>query len=552
VSTNRRTFLGLVGMGAATVAGGPLLSGCSREPGSTGTATNADAASAVVPDFKPVQLVQPDIKGVPPVVDGYVNYPKSTVAAITEKPGTSGQAIKATTPWWGPPPPATGQNAYVDAVNTALGVPVEFSVQDGNTYSEKVNAMVGARDVPDLLVIPGWDIGRIARFSEGSHVLFEDLTPYLAKEKGANYPMLAGLPTAAWKDSVWGGKLMGVPFPTDNPFPWALFHRKDLAEAAGLADPTNLDELYAYGRKLTDPGRGVWAFGDISAEVEQALGAPGSQQGWRKNADGTLTHKYETPEYKQAVEYMIKVFKDGLMHPELAGSKGGDANALLRAGKVVCWQGGLGVWRGMQRDETRNNPKFNLQPIKVFGAAPGQKPVRWQGTPGIIWTFIKKDLGQARVEELLRVLNWNAAPFGTKEYELREYGVEGTHFTRAADGTPVTNDLYTKEFANQFGFLGGRPAVIVGGADVPHYAQDMLAWCNDAIQYAEPDPWTGIKVETPTKIATIAQPTEDKLTDIKRGRRPLSDLEAVVTEWRNTGGDEAREFYAKVLADNGR
>lgn len=55
-----------------------------------------------------------------------------------------------------------------------------------------------------------------------------------------------------------------------------------------------------------------------------------------------------------------------------------------------------------------------------------------------------------------------------------------------------------------------------------------------------------------TKIATIQQPTEDKMTDIKRGRRPITDLEAVVTEWRNTGGDEAREFYAKVLADNGR
>ncbi len=55
-----------------------------------------------------------------------------------------------------------------------------------------------------------------------------------------------------------------------------------------------------------------------------------------------------------------------------------------------------------------------------------------------------------------------------------------------------------------------------------------------------------------TKLATITQPTEDKMTDIKRGRRPLSDLDSVVTEWRNTGGDEAREFYAKVLADNNR
>ena len=56
----------------------------------------------------------------------------------------------------------------------------------------------------------------------------------------------------------------------------------------------------------------------------------------------------------------------------------------------------------------------------------------------------------------------------------------------------------------------------------------------------------------PANAAAIVQPTEDKILDILYGRRPVSDLDTIVTEWRNGGGDEARAFIEKALADNGR
>jgi putative aldouronate transport system substrate-binding protein len=48
----------------------------------------------------------------------------------------------------------------------------------------------------------------------------------------------------------------------------------------------------------------------------------------------------------------------------------------------------------------------------------------------------------------------------------------------------------------------------------------------------------------------VIVPTEFKITDIIRGRRPLGDLDQIVREWRRSGGDEGREFLEKVLADN--
>ncbi|MFC7532573.1 extracellular solute-binding protein [Actinoplanes sp. GCM10030250] len=549
-STNRRNFLGLVGLGAASVAGGGLLTGCSKEPGAKGSATTAEQAAGVVPNFKDSTLVQPDVKGVRPMADGYVKYPTTLADAVTDKAITSGKPITATTPWWGPAPPTA--NKFVEAVTADMGGTINFSIQDGTTYGDKLNTMLGARDVPDLTCIPGWEINKLARFSEGVHVLFEDLTPYLAGDKISAYPLLSGIDTKAWQDSVWGGKLMGVPFPTDAPFPTALFYRKDVADQRGIAAPTTLDELYDFGKKMTNEGKGEWAFGDIFQEVLQICGNTGSQNGWAKGADGKVYHRYETPEYQRAVEFMAKIYSEKLIHPELASSKGGDVKTLFKGGKIFMFADGGGAWKEVQRPAVAITPAFNMQAVKVFGADAGKPPVRWASTPSIMWTFIKKGLGQERTQELLRVLNYTAAPFGTKEWELQNYGVEGTHFKRDGSGAPVTNDLYVKEFANQFIFLGGRPPVIVGGPDIPNYASDFVNWGNDATQYIEKNPWEGIKVEVPTQQAAIQQPTDDKITDIQRGRRPLSDLPKVVDEWKAGGGDAARDFYAKVLADNGR
>ena len=52
----RRTFRGLVGLGAAALAGGDLLAGCSKQAGSKGNATSADAIKSVLPAYKPLNI----------------------------------------------------------------------------------------------------------------------------------------------------------------------------------------------------------------------------------------------------------------------------------------------------------------------------------------------------------------------------------------------------------------------------------------------------------------------------------------------------------------
>lgn len=546
----RRDFLAMMAVGAVASLGSGALSGCSKRARAGGLAANAAQVAALLPTYKPLPLAPPDIPGEGPIPDGYLHYPRELVRAIAEKPGRGGPPVRTMTPWWGPTPPGLGRSSFIDAMNAELGVTVDPSVQDGSTFAAKLSAMLGARDVPDLLSAPTWEIDKIPRFSQAVKALFEDLTPYLKADAVSAYPMLATLPTAAWQYSVWGGRLAAVPYPNDGPFPWALFYRKDLTDKAGVGAPKTIDELYAFGQKMTDASRGVWAFGRITDMVQMFFKCPGSG-GWRKKPGGGLEHRYELPEFRQALEFSARLHREGLVHPDVMASNGADAKQLFSSGKMVVMQDGVGVWRGMQSEQAKVTPGFNMQPIPIFSAVGGE-PLSWGSEAPIFYTFIKKGLGQARVEELLGVLNYCAAPFGSKEHELNAYGVEGKHFTRAADGSPLPTELGRSELAEQFRFLGGRAPVLVATADVPKFLPDLLAYSKATIKYREPSPFQGIKLELPANYSKLLINTEDKINDVVRGRRPLTDVDQIVQEWRRAGGDEGRAFFEKALADNGR
>jgi putative aldouronate transport system substrate-binding protein len=553
--TNRRTFLSLIGLGVAATAGGGLLAACSREAGSEGAATGGDKIASVLPRYQQMQLSKPDIEGaIESIPDGYLKFPTELADAVAEKPGTSGATYRAIAPWWGPVPPGVSQNAYAKAVNAELGMTIDTSLQDGNTYADKLSAILGARDVPDLLVAPNWEVDKIARFADAVNALFEDLTPYLAGDKASAYPALAAFPKGSWEHSVWGGKLAAVPFPTDGPFAWAMFYRKDLFDAAGHQPPGTIEEFHEVGKAMTNAKRGVWAFGSIFNMVQMYYGVHGSTQGgWRKKADGGgLEHKYETPEYREALEFAAKVYAEGLVHPDVKASKGADLKALFKGGKIVMYEDGVGAWRGMQSEQSQVLKTFNMQPMPVFAAVSGRDPKVWGTEKPIFWTFVKKGIGEAKVKELLGALNYLASPFGTKEWQLREYGVEGQHFTRGADGSPVPTELGRREIGAQFKHLVGLLPAVVTTADTPNYVQDLLTYSNETVKYLEKELTAGIKLEMPAKASAVVQPTEDKILDILHGRRPVSDLDAIVNEWRSGGGDEARGFLEKALADNGR
>lgn len=548
-STSRRTFISLLGAGAAVTAGGATLAGCSDgkgKPSTGGTAETEDKLAGLLPKYIAYEGVKPDLPGENGASPGFTKYPAELKRAVPEKAVRSGKEVTAMTPLWAPLPPGLGNNTYFDANNERIGAPVRFNILSGIDYGDKLGPLLASGNVPELLCVPGWNISGLTRFGQAVEKLFEDLTPHLAGDKSSAYPMLANLPTRSWAYGVWNSQLKAVPFPSDG-FPWALFYRKDIFDQVGAAPPKTTEELFALGKQLTDAKRNRWAFGGITDEVQRAFGAPSA---WRKESDGKLVNKIETPEFEEAIAFVRRVFQSGYVHPTIVGNKSTDEKPLFEGGQIALRQDGLGAWAETLQRQLSINPKFNMQAVTPF-AHDGGTAITWGGDPAAMFTFIKKGLGNDRIAELLGVLNYTAAPFGTEENQLYNYGVEGKHYTKESSGAPKLTALGQKEVAGTYIFLGGRPGAI-SQSEYPGYVEAMSKWQNDAAKLREKNLFEGIRVEQPSKMAALAQPFDDKLQDIYRGRRPMSDLKVAVKEWQTNGGNEGRDFYAKVLSDNGR
>ncbi|TDE59940.1 extracellular solute-binding protein [Nonomuraea mesophila] len=542
-TTTRRGFLGLVG---ASV----LVAGCAEKKAtSKGTAVAADKLKNLVPTRVPFEIpgLTPDLPGGEFVAPGFLTRPASMVQAVTTKPLTSGKEVTAMTPLWGTVPPGLGDNSYYDAVNERLGGTVRFNISDGNTYGQKVSTLLASGDVPEMIQIPGWEITTIARFTEAANKLFADLSPYLAGDKAKEFPLLANYDTAAWQYGVFGGVLQGIPW-QNEPFPFATFVRQDILEKLGLEQPKSGDDLVALGTAITDAKKKRWAFGGgMEQELQRAFGAP---REWRKKSDGTLEHKYETAEFAAAVEFMAKLFEAGHVHPDVVANKDADNKGIFGSGQIVIYRDGLGAWHENLGRFLPDNPDFDMQAVAPYPAKPGGRAIMWRNEPAGMFTFIRKGLGDARTRELLALANWCSGPFGTQEYELVNNGVEGKHYD-VEDGKVKQTALGRKEIAPTYMFLAGRPPAN-SMSQYDGLVQAQHDWQTKAAALLENDPFVGIRVETPAKMAGLATPTEDKMNEVFRGKRPLSEWSKIVKEWQEQGGNEAREFYMKVARENGR
>jgi putative aldouronate transport system substrate-binding protein len=167
------------------------------------------------------------------------------------------------------------------------------------------------------------------------------------------------------------------------------------------------------------------------------------------------------------------------------------------------------------------------------------------------YTVLKK-AKKERVELLLRILDYLAAPFGSQEWELVHYGVEGTHFTRGKDGSPEPTELGEVENNTNLPlkYLAEGPQVLfVPG--MPDAVRALHSWQRKVVPHAIRNASNGLQSRTKNaQGTTLKAMLDDAVTGIVAGRLPLSEWDAVVKKWRDRGGDRMAGEFAKDYAAN--
>ena len=147
------------------------------------------------------------------------------------------------------------------------------------------------------------------------------------------------------------------------------------------------------------------------------------------------------------------------------------------------------------------------------------------------------------------MLNYIAAPFGSQEWALLNYGVDGVHFNRDANGAPVLTEKGKAEVLSTWKYITNNPEVLFDTNRSQEYATNIQEDEKAMADVAIADPTLGFYSPTyAAQQALLDQAMTDGVSDIVTGRGQITDLDGRVRDWRTNGGEKARGEYQDAIA----
>lgn len=561
---DRRTFVTRAGLVAAGTLGLSLLDACAPSapgaPASGGATPGAASGGAVkLPTYVPFQGPKPDLAGNEQGLDpAFFKFPdpNSLVQTVTTPPG-DGSTVNALTYLTLAPPPPMDQNAAWQAVNKAINATLQMDQVTAADYPAKVNTVIAGNDLPDFIYNPTVNVpwGVISGLPQFIRAKCQDLTQYLSGDAIKDYPNLAHYNNYTWRSGVIDNKIYAIPIQRP-PIGTVMMYRKDLLDKAGVQmdkAPKNADDFKQILQAVNKPDQNQWA---IAAGQTSFFGlTPNSAytaifrvpNNWKLEASGKLIKDIETDEFKAAVDFARDLWQAGLWHPNTPTYTGA-FNPDFEAGRFVFGPGVWGQYVQLWDIEAATVPGGKFYPMHPF-AADGGKPYYQAGSGQFGVAYMKQQSSPERIKMLLRIANYFAAPFGSTEWLLNYYGVKDTDFKFNADGAPVMTEQGRSELTAVWRYISSPAYALFSPNSSQEFAQVSHAAEQAMIAVMDVDPTLGLYSATAAGQGQLASDTfYSGVSDIIQGRRPIGDLTALITDWRNKVGDKIRGEFQDAIA----
>src|SRR5690606_29001425 len=157
---------------------------------------------------------------------------------------------------------------------------------------------------------------------------------------------------------------------------------------------------------------------------------------------------------------------------------------------------------------------------------------------------------EARIDELLRVIDYFASPFGTQEFLTVNFGLQDRQFT-LKDGqvTPIADA--PDERVQGPAYAGATNAVNIYAPGNPDATQLLFDYCQEMIPSGVKNPAIGKFSDTAGSSGAAAdKKLNDHMGDIIQNRASLTTWADAVAEWKKAAGDDmAREYAAQAEAE---
>jgi putative aldouronate transport system substrate-binding protein len=352
---------------------------------------------------------------------------------------------------------------------------------------------------------------------------------------------------------IFNKAIYGVPAPYPL-FLWVHWVHQEWLDQDNLQQPKNLDDYKNLLKHFTNPQQDRYG---LAMESNVAYGVTngfwpamyGMPNNWSLDANGKLTYFIELDPFKDVVNTAREQWAAGTYSPNSPQYNIGQARNDFAAGKFAFdFDGFIGASRTFFSNAPNLNPPGKFRIVTPFSAAPNIKPTFWS-QQGIFGFSVLKKASDDRIKMLLRVLNWIAAPFGSQEYLLMNYGVPNVDYTLDDKGNPKLTDQGKGDTTIPWMYITQGPAALYFPT-APDYAQVMQDGEKAMFQYAQIDPTSTLYSQTfASKGIQLQQLVYNGIGDVVLGRQPMSSVDDVIRQWKSQGGDQMRSEFEQAIAD---
>ncbi len=196
------------------------------------------------------------------------------------------------------------------------------------------------------------------------------------------------------------------------------------------------------------------------------------------------------------------------------------------------------------------DPPSHITLVPPFSADGQSKPLYYFGRPNFGISLIKM-ASDARVKELLGILDFLAAPFGSQEFELISYGVQGSDFHYDDQGNPVLTDQGNAEIGpnGSAWYSLVRPSPYYYSPADPRAPEIYQGYEKLLAPIGVEDASIGTFSPTFAAKGTILLDSiGGGAQDIIAGRRNLSEWDQLVKDWQTNGGNQMKDEFAASYA----
>jgi putative aldouronate transport system substrate-binding protein len=470
---------------------------------------------------------------------------------------------------------STGVTSYADQImwkeimkRTNITVKWETTAAPGaDDFKQQLGLIMASGKIPDLI----GHIDPLLADQYGRQGALQPLEDLIKKNAPNLQKILDSTPAVKGQITSLDGHIYFFPRLLLDPRTQAFagyMIRGDWLQKVGMKAPDTTEELYQVLKafKEKDPnGNGkadeipftdnpnpiIWAFGVGSR-------GPNSTDDFFIE-DGKIKYGPTDPRYKDALQYLNKLYSEGLLDPEYEKMK-----ADVRDGRILQEMSGF-IYGSNAGYLTKYN-KLLQGANKTPGFTALAAPKGPTGERNILGRHNEIDPGRGvsiasttkNAVELTKLMDY----FYSKEgAALLYFGVEGDTYTMK-DGVPTYTDKVTTDpkldilgYLNTYvGFVSGWPS----SQPAEHY----LATLSDegkkgnalAVQYAgkKKVPALHFTAEELTEVQTLQRDIntyiDENMNNFIRGKKPFSEYDAFQQGLKKIGSDKLAELYGKAYA----